>query len=307
MRRYIKLVLIVGLLVLWGFNQLEAKVVKGEEVQAFLTEELAGWRLKEGVRVFDRHNIFDYMNGAGEFYLAYSFIDLRVGVYVKADNDPVTVEIYCLANSEDAFGVYNHDLDGSSLDIGQGVIYGRGFLKGWKNNIFIRIVAMEETPAIKTFIQSTAKHIFGQIKEVGPKPRLIERLPTPGMLADSLRFFHTNNSLNNLYFLASVNILKLSEKTNVVTAQYKPDGEKKVRLFIVEYPDSEAAESAYQSFKKVYLPEVAESRSSEVIQEIEAGQLVGAKLITTYVYLIFEAGESKFIKEVFTKAETDYK
>ncbi len=218
-----------------------AAMVARSEVESFLPEQFAGWKLTVKARRYDRENIFDYMDGAGEFYLAYDFTDLYVGEYKKGNSEPVNVEIYRMATSKDAFGVYSHDLDGKKVEMGHDAIYAQGFLKGWKSNIFIRLVAMRETSDNKQFILSFARQLFERLNEAGEKPGLLKKLPSADLIPDSVSYFHKNTSLNNIYFLATANILNLSEKTFAVSARYKVNDSEKARLIIIEYPDDEEA------------------------------------------------------------------
>ena len=60
------------------------------------------WTRTDSVRIIDSTNIFDYMNGAGELYLAYFFNRLEVFKYTAENKPEITVEIYRMKTSDEA-------------------------------------------------------------------------------------------------------------------------------------------------------------------------------------------------------------
>ena len=52
------------------------------------------WTRSNSVRIIDSRNIFDYMDGAGELYLAYRFDRLEVYEYTADQEDNIMVEVY---------------------------------------------------------------------------------------------------------------------------------------------------------------------------------------------------------------------
>ena len=65
----------------------------------------------------DSSNIFDYMNGAGELYLAYGFDHLEVYEYTADDQDSILVEVYVMNTSDDAFGLLSLDWGGEPVTL----------------------------------------------------------------------------------------------------------------------------------------------------------------------------------------------
>jgi len=53
-------------------------------------------------KLVTKSDIFDYMDGAGELYLAYDFHDLAARVYGHASQPKITAEVYRLGSSADA-------------------------------------------------------------------------------------------------------------------------------------------------------------------------------------------------------------
>lgn len=73
------------------------------------------WKLEGGIRRIDRTHIFDYMNGAGELYLAYHFDHLLVAEYKDGEDNDILVELYLMKSSRDAFGLLSLDWGGETV------------------------------------------------------------------------------------------------------------------------------------------------------------------------------------------------
>lgn len=253
-----------------------------------LPQSVSGWKAAGEDKVFTRDTIFEYMDGAGEIYLAYDFERLAVREYTKPSAPRIVVEVYQMASSEDAYGVFSHDTDGRRVTVGQDAIYAAGLLRFWKDRLFFRLLAEEETPEAKAAVLALGKRIAGAIPRAGKKPRLLACLPTRGLEEQSVRYFHTQVSLNVHYYLADSNLLNLRAKTNLVLARYQR-GERKVRLLLCRYPEPKLARTAFEQFSKVYLKSPAKKDFETA--EAEKGEFVSARWMQGFVILVFEGAD----------------
>lgn len=146
-----------------------------------LPKTIYGWEAAAKDNLFDRRTIFDYMNGAGEIYLAYDFRILLVREYTGKSSPPIAAEIYQMSSSEDAYGVFSQDPDGEEVEVGQGALYGMGLLRFWKGKIFVRILAEKETAESKSAVMALGKKIAEAIPAKGGKPALLDWIPSEGL------------------------------------------------------------------------------------------------------------------------------
>jgi hypothetical protein len=255
---------------------------KNMHMRELVPNEFYGWKAQSEVEVYDRKTIFDYIDGAGEIYLLYGFRKVMVFHLAKVDQPPITVEIFDMGSSEDAFGVFSHAREGEEIGIGQGSEYRGGVLCFWKGDFFVCILSERETPEAKEAVFHLAQKIAGNIKVTGKKPQLLGYLPTEGLLERSVRYFHLHASLNYHYFVASQNILKLNQKTEAVLARYLPD---QSYLLFIRYQNQKQAKEAFDSFLSAYIPEAKESGTAQ----IENGNWVAAKLKGVFVAVVFDA------------------
>lgn len=277
---------------------------KGKILAAFplcqaLPPEISGWKIGREDHVFTRDDVFDYMNGGGEIYLAYDFQFVFVREYVRDDAPSIVAEIYQMSSSKDAFGVFNHDTDGDEVELGQGAIYAAGLLRLWKDKIFVRIMADRETPEAKSVIMELGTKIAGAIAKEGEKPGLIKALPSEGLRPKSLRYFHTLISLNAHYYLANVNILNLSPETQVAMARYEKEGSQ-ARLLLVEYPTVERAVDAHGRFVEMFLLERFEADRKVPPKKLENGKFAGVVRSGKYLIIVIDA-DKKSVLDWITK------
>ncbi|MDH7513084.1 MAG: hypothetical protein QHH14_09070 [Clostridiales bacterium] len=295
------LILLAGLLLLAGrFRSGGSHVLDREKVVSSfpllkaLPREICGWTAVDGDQVFGRDNIFDYMDGAGEIYLAFDFQFLFVREYVRPDAPSVVVEIYQMASSEDAFGVFTQDTDGEEADCGQEAIYAAGLLRLWKGDFFVRILADKETPEAKTVVMKMGSAVAAAIPTEGKRPKLTTALPAEGLRPKSLRYFHTLISLNTHYYLANVNILNLSPETQAVMGRYHKEGAQ-AHLLLVGYPSAGRAFDAYGRFVEMFLLERFVPDVPVKPKKLENGKFAGIVQKGEYLIIVLDADKKTLL------------
>ncbi|MCX6829883.1 MAG: hypothetical protein NT002_11475 [candidate division Zixibacteria bacterium] len=212
---------------------------------------IGNWKLQNASETYDRRTIFDYIDGAGEVYLAYDFRRVEVHHYAGQNKPDITLEIYDMGSAENAYGIFSYTRENDSTGIGQGYDYLGSLFCFWQNNYFVSITTVEETPDTKEGLYGLARQISNQLPKGGEKPRLLKLLPLEGLKSSSLLYLHSYPVLNNEYFLSSENILGLDSTTNAVLATYEPD---RSILLLIQYRSAEKAESSRKRFSEAYTP-----------------------------------------------------
>ncbi len=226
------------------------------EIVNSLPSDVAGWEWDRKEMKYNSKTLFEYIDGAAELYLAYGFQNLTVRRFQKSDQPPITVELYEMASSEDAYGVFSFERQDEAIGIGQGSEFGGGLLRFWKGKYFVSVYSEGEGAEVESAILKTARAASDSIPATGPEPKLIGFIPGKnlGLVDKSVRYLKSHVLLNQRFFIAHQNILNLSRKTEAVLAQYLQD-KQKTHLLLIRYPDLKEAEDARQSFLKAYLPE----------------------------------------------------
>jgi hypothetical protein len=245
-----------------------AGIVNGEEKgkmsqEISLLSEAGGWKWDRKEIQYDPKSLFGYIDGSAELYLAYGFQNLTVRRFEKPSQPPIVVELYEMASSEDAYGVFSFEHQDEAAGIGQGSEFGGGLLRFWKGKYFVSIYAEGEGTEVESAILTMGRAAANSIPSSGPEPKLVGLIPGKdfGLADKSVRYLKSHVLLNQRFFIAHQNILNLNRKTEAVLAQYLKDGQR-THLLLIRYPNMKEAEEAYQSFMKVYLPDaVGKDRS----------------------------------------------
>lgn len=232
--------------------------------------------------------IFDYMDGAGELYLAYRFDHLEVVEYRAGEGDDILVELYRMRGADDAFGLLSGDWGGEPVVLGgqppddrPRALYGAGLLRLAAGDTYARVMATRETPAAREAVLALGRAIAAG-RDPAPAPRVVAALPPTvatghALRRDSACFLRSHLVLNSAYFLSRQNILDLGPEVDAVTARYdRPaaaSDASRVRVVLVAYPDADRARRAFDGFRAAYLPEAPADAAAAgtIVTPIEDG------------------------------------
>jgi hypothetical protein len=257
------------------------------------------WARGRAPRRIAAGELFDYMDGAGELYLAYRFDHLDVAEYTAGGGDDLLVELYQMRSSDDAFGLLSTDWGGQPADFEPAAtspdngftagwpraLYGAGLLRVWSDNLYVRIMATRESEAAARAVFALARGIV-QGRGTPAPPRLAAALPATvgagfALRRDTVCFLRSHLVLNSAYFLAQENLLALGPDVDAVTARYDrvpqgaPQGATPVRVQVVlaRYPDVKRASQAANGFRRTYLKssQALSGTQGPAVSQVEGG------------------------------------
>lgn len=260
-----------------------ADAFAAEEVSLIKPPETVGTWKRSGPTVIQPKGVFDYMDGAGELYLAYNMERLEAYRYTSADHGSILLEIYYTASADDAWGLLSGDWGGEAVSVSAGreevpqtyggrvpaarALYGAGLLRLAAGTVYARVLAERETAESRGAVLALGRAIAEHQVVQHPPPALVTRLPErlPGLqlIPERVMFFRTHLVLNSVYYLSSSNILALTNRCEAVSAVFRQQapaeaegGKPSIQFLIIRYPSPEEAEKALDSFLASYLPEV---------------------------------------------------
>jgi hypothetical protein len=267
------------------------------ELQARLPSEISGWQTANGDRTFDERTIFEYIDGAGELYRAYNMQSCLSRRYVKKGETVITLDVFDMGTSEDAFGVFTHDTDGERIDIGQDARYRPGWLSFWQNRFYISIYLEEESAAAAVAVKALGKRVASAAGESGSRPQQLNLLPQAGLDTGSIRYLHHPTVLNYHYYLFDENILRLSPQTDAILAHYHRSAEQ-ARLLLISYPKRSTARKALAGFREHYLPDA----DSGGLARLENGKWSAVALYERLLTIVLEADGRRLAESLIRDA-----
>jgi uncharacterized protein (DUF1330 family) len=155
-----------------------SEIASGQE---YSFPELKGFKITTSYPVYSPDNLWDYIDGAADTYLAFGFEDLHIAEYTRGKN-VIRVEIYRHIDDTQAFGMYSTERFPSYhfIDIGvqgystDGQVF---FLKG---NYYVKVMTNSKSAKILESVEPLAYKVEATIKGQKSMPELIKAFPEEG-------------------------------------------------------------------------------------------------------------------------------
>ncbi len=253
--------------------------------------EAGGWK-RTGVAVQYRGRaIFDYMDGAGEVFLAYNFKQLTVHRFEREDHPALIAEAYEMGSPADAFGVFTFDRQDPDAGIGQGSEFGGGLLRFWKGSHFVSVYGEGEGKEQEQAVLELGRKLASSIVEKGEPPRLMRFLPEERRVEGSVKFVRSHVLLNQRCFVSYENTLRLEADTEAVFARYD-FGIEKTFVLLVGYPSEDKARSAFATFGKAY------KLDAGGMVQAEDGAWTGAVVEGPHIIIALHAPKAEVVRQL---------
>jgi hypothetical protein len=216
-------------------------LAQGADPRSHFAPEVNGWKLK-GAKALDAVAIFDYMDGAAEPYMTYTYKQLYVGQYAKGDQELV-VEMYDMGSPPEAYGAYTLEVEGAPASVGSEALQNDGALRVWKGQYFIKIFSSSASAPPGPEAIEIGKAIADKIAVAGEKPKLLAVIPAV-LKPAKFRYFHKNEIFSDIFYVSTKNVLELSEKTDAAWAECKVDSAKP-KVCVIKYADATTRDKAW--------------------------------------------------------------
>lgn len=149
------------------------------------------WKLEGQPYRYIPQNLYEYINGAAEFFIGFGLIELTGANYasVSEGKDSVTVDIYDMGNKLNAFGVFQSRRAGqaSFLNFGTASVGSDDYLAFHKDRFYVEIqanLAKNAKNVIKAMASIVDRHLPGD----NTLPPELSYFPEDGRIAGSERY-----------------------------------------------------------------------------------------------------------------------
>lgn len=203
------------------------------------------------IRQYTRENLYEYINGHAEYFLALGFVKLAVADYSSESSDPNTpefvVDLYDMGKSENAFGLLMDESGENATPVEVGF---RGFLTQKtlnfiKGQYYVKISAFSDSAPLLKFAREMEKK-FGNLQNSLPQ---FEKFPEDGRKINSIKFikedYHGLSFVNDVYeqkyeidgerftaFLIEGNNDEIAKLSKKYTEFFKKDG---IEYHVLQY------------------------------------------------------------------------
>ena len=228
-RKFISPLILIILISIFAFSQ-ESKLIN-------LVPNIQGWSLIETPQIFHPENLYKYIDGGAEAYLAYDFKELIVAEFKNSKNASIIIEIYNMGNEKNSFGIYSLERSPDSNYI---LIGNHGYIDGESLNFivstyYIKINCFDCGENTQNYLLNFAKEIINKIKDKGSLPFVLGYFPQRGLIKNSEKFYLKN-------------FLGLDFLKNGYQAEYNLNNQN-FYLFIIECKNEQDAQDMSRKLK----------------------------------------------------------
>ncbi|MFH1097953.1 MAG: DUF6599 family protein [Candidatus Desantisbacteria bacterium] len=213
-----------------------------------VAQNMGQYTIKGKLYCYEGDELLKHLDGAAEKYSAYKIKSLSVQEYQNDSGITLTIEIYNMSSTQDAFGIYSlaRNPEAKFVDLGNEGIITSYMVEFWKANFYVKLI--HSIPGPKDDLIQIAKKLAININRSSKEPQLVHFLSVKDYIPRSAKFFHEKISLDNIYFIPE-NFMELNNKTNGVVGYYQNDKER-AKAFIIKYPSKDLAKIAYERYLK---------------------------------------------------------
>ncbi len=214
-------------------------------------QEVAGWVPSGEVDVYPGDKIYDFIDGAGEIYMKYSFDTAASAEYLNSSDSVINVEVYRMKTPEDAYGVFSYNRPGNADPLPfQQAAWSAGLTAGvWRNTSFVKVYALQDAPGLADAVKEFARILSLKLTGEGNLPLYFKVLEVDGFVEGSIRFARDQLPLKNLHFISEENVLDLGGDNVIVFADYAFKA-RRFKAFAALYPTRDAAAAAASKYAR---------------------------------------------------------
>jgi hypothetical protein len=151
------------------------------------------WEISNDVMLFTPESLYDLIDGAADFYLAYGMVELTFATFINSGDKRQYIElsIYDMGEPANAFGVFSAECSQGklSLDLGRAAYSSGADYYIWKGQYYMTIIASESTADLKRIASDLARKTTSTLKDSDEPVWGLTALPKADLVADSVKYF----------------------------------------------------------------------------------------------------------------------
>jgi hypothetical protein len=157
----------------------------GISAQQGLFPMLKGYKIVNEYPVYTPDDLWNYIDGAADAYLALGFIDLNITEYLKG-KQRIKAEIYRFGNDDMAFGLYSLERSPGYNFIKVGVqgYNEEGVVNFYKDRCYIKIMTQSKSKKTSEDMKQLAGLISDRIEGRNAFPEVLKVFPAEGKLSN---------------------------------------------------------------------------------------------------------------------------
>lgn len=195
------------------------------------------WKWLEPPTSYTPDDLFEYINGNADLYLAYDFVELVSVEFVNEDL-ALVIDIYNMGNPLNAFGIYStyRSPESDYAEIGSEAMVSDYYIRFLQDKYVVDLNLNDTTPDLSKFARKMAQEISRRIGGKTQFPEILQYLPPENLVDKSPKYI--SEGLLGYRFLPKG-----------LEAQYQI-ADFRVKAFIALMSDSSATETAFVALQE---------------------------------------------------------
>jgi hypothetical protein len=156
-------------------------ITAASPAQELIYPALKGFKIKTDYPVYLPDNLWDFIDGAADIYLANGFVDLHVAEYKKG-RAVIKLEIYTHSDHTMAFGIYSSERSPSFrfVNLGTQGYIADGAINFFKGNYYIKIKTYSKKAKVLKAEETLAARVAGMLTGETSMPAMLAQFPSEG-------------------------------------------------------------------------------------------------------------------------------
>ncbi len=149
-----------------------------------------GLKRESEIRIFNDKELWEYIDGGAELYLAYNFDEVATTDY-KHENIEIVVDLYRFDSDIDAFGLYSmfRTPDVQIIKLGVEGFTAPASLNYVKGKYLVRLVGYDETPAGSLALVNLAEEINKLLPGTTELPAMFGSFPSDNHIPSTEKYY----------------------------------------------------------------------------------------------------------------------
>ncbi len=224
--------------------------------------QIKGWTAHGEVTTYKIANLWEYIDGAANLYLAYDFKLLKLREFQKGETI-LTVEIYDMGSPVNAFGIYSSERsdDAVLLKIGtEAAVIPPYYALMLKDRFYVKVV-IQQGELDREISEGILKDVAAFVPGNTDFPAELKLLPEKDRIPGSIKYI-------------SEGYMGLSEINNLLFADYRDSSGNEFRSFVMILPDKKQVEETWNKLTGKWQSETAKGRTV-LYREVPYEGLIG--------------------------------
>ncbi len=162
-------------------------------IDDFSFPSIQGYKLVQDYPVYTPEDLWDYINGAAETYVAFHFLDLNIAEYLNDNGERIKVEVYKHRSSDYAYGIYCSERypDYNFIDVGAQGYAEPGLVHFVSGPHYVKVMS-NSSVLHKNDLTHIARRMSAWLDENPTLPEQLTIFPVDGKLVKSECFISNN-------------------------------------------------------------------------------------------------------------------